>query len=152
VKPDDISDVALVRLYRDARKTMDLPTALRHVAAELDRPRCAGLAPEVVAVANEVAVRFNTTRDLLLGRTEKNALKRGRVIAWWLLHYRFDMSYPKIGKAFWGRDHSTVLQMVAELAEEMRHNAGTLMLVQDIEAAAYRRLAAVAGEMQRRAA
>jgi chromosomal replication initiation ATPase DnaA len=141
-----LTDFELESRFTRARKTRDLAAALRYVFEELDRERCAHLPPVVAAVVGEVASRFNTTRDTLLGRTDKKALKRARVIAWWLLHYRFDaMSYPQIGKAFAGRSHATILKLVAELSSEMKADDRLATLVASVEAA-------VMGELVRKAA
>ena len=145
MKPPDLSDFALEVLFTQARKTMELGQAIRHVLNEVDRLRCAGLRPEVVAIANEVAARFNTTRAILLGRESKKALKRARVMAWWLLHFRYDLSYPTIGRAFGGRHHTTILLLTRAFAALVERDPRLRRLLDEVEAAAW-------GEMQRRAA
>ncbi len=137
---DDVSDFALESMFTRARKQMELGPALRHVLQELERARCARLLPVVVAVCEEVADRYNTTRDILLGPTVRKLLCRPRAIAWWLLKFRFDQfSYPQIGKPF-GRHHTTILVALAAFQGLLQQDDRLRAELQDIEAAVAARL------------
>ena len=143
MKPaDDLTDFALESMFTKARKTRDLATALRHVFAELDASRCSHIPAAVVAVLNEVGPRFNTTRDVLLGRDGNYLHARPRALAWWLLHFRFDqMSYPAIGKVFEGRHHTTILKRVADITSLMVVDDDLAAMLDGIEAAVRGRMA-----------
>jgi len=140
MNPADLTDFALESLFTEARKTRDLAGALRFVLDEVDRRRCAGLLPDVVAVTDEVASRFATTRELLLGREQKYHLARPRVIAWWVLHYRFDVNYPTIAAQFQGRHYSTICKTVAELTSAIKTDDVLRATLAGIEAAVRGRL------------
>lgn len=136
-----LSDFALESMFTRARKTMELGPALRFVLGELDRIRCSAVPAIVTAVVDEVAPRFETTREMLLGRSRRRMHARPRIVAWWLLHYRFNMAFEKIGDAFGGRDHSTVSVQVAALQLEMAAGGAVVDLVAGVEAAVLGQLA-----------
>ena len=135
-----MSNQELVRLFSEAQRTMALSAALRLVISENDRRRRDALTLTAYPVIDLVAALHNTTRDALLGRQDGPGafqLGRPRVICWWLLHYRFGMSYPALGEAFSGRDHSTVLRLVARFNHEVKRDEDLRQQLSEIEAAAW---------------
>jgi chromosomal replication initiator protein len=55
---------------------------------------------------------FRLTRDELIGPSRKQPLARYRQIAMYLCRENTDLSLPKIGASFGGRDHTTVIHAV----------------------------------------
>jgi len=135
-----MSDVELVRLFSEARRTMELSKALRLVIVEADRRRKDGLSLTALPIVDLVAAMHNTTREALVGRQGGPGafqLGRPRAICWWLLHYRFGMSYPALGEAFGGRHHATVLRLTARFNEEVKADEDLRQQLAEIEAAAW---------------
>ncbi len=69
-------------------------------------------ADRIIAVTAE---HFNTTPSDLIGPSRKQPLARSRQIAMYLCRENTELSLPKIGKAFGGRDHTTVIHAVNKI-------------------------------------
>jgi chromosomal replication initiator protein len=74
-------------------------------------------------IIDRVALFSGATRDDLLGPSRRQPLARHRQIAMYLCREYTDLSLPKIGKAFGGRDHTTVLHAVDKIKNLMRSDA-----------------------------
>jgi len=66
------------------------------------------------------AAHFRTTPADLIGPSRKQPLARNRQIAMYLCRENTDLSLPKIGAAFGGRDHTTVIHAVDKVKTLMR--------------------------------
>ncbi len=62
----------------------------------------------------------STTPEELVGPSRKQPLARSRQIAMYLCREHTDLSLPKIGKRFGGRDHTTVIHAVDKVKTLMR--------------------------------
>ncbi len=69
-------------------------------------------AERIIAVT---ASHFHTTPDDLVGPSRKQPLARSRQIAMYLCRENTNLSLPKIGEAFGGRDHTTVIHAVDKI-------------------------------------
>ena len=74
-------------------------------------------------IINRVASFSGNTRDDLLGPSRRQPLARYRQLAMYLCREYTDLSLPKIGKAFGGRDHTTVLHAVDKIRTLMQSDA-----------------------------
>ncbi len=74
-------------------------------------------------IINRVASFTGNTRDDLLGPSRRQPLARYRQIAMYLCREYTDLSLPKIGKSFGGRDHTTVLHAVEKIKTLMQSDA-----------------------------
>ncbi len=63
---------------------------------------------------------YGLSPDQLTGPSRKQPLARSRQIAMYLCRDLTDLSLPKIGAAFGGRDHSTVLHAVDRVKRLMQ--------------------------------
>lgn len=70
----------------------------------------------VELIQYEVCRYFNISRAELIGPGRSRALAYPRQIAMYLCRELTDESLPKIGKAFGGRDHSTVMHATAKIS------------------------------------
>lgn len=142
ISRDVVTDETLALIFGNARKTMGLSESLRFVVEEVERIRSQQVPAPFLAVVDEVARRFETTRRMLLGRDQMKFYKPARMLAFYVLHEKFDFSYPVIGRFFDGRDHSTIQKMLDAdgYAERVRRNDILRATVASVYAAASARL------------
>jgi chromosomal replication initiator protein len=74
-------------------------------------------AERIIAVT---AAHFETTPADLISPSRKQPLARNRQIGMYLCREHTDLSLPKIGQAFGGRDHTTVIHAVDKIKTLMR--------------------------------
>jgi len=71
----------------------------------------------VELIQHEVCRYFGVARQDLLGQSRSKPFSYPRQIAMYLCRELTDESLPKIGKAFGGRDHSTVMHATAKISK-----------------------------------
>jgi chromosomal replication initiator protein len=74
-------------------------------------------------IINQVASYSGASRDELVGPSRRQPLARHRQVAMYLCREYTDLSLPKIGRAFGGRDHTTVIHAVDKIRTLMRSDA-----------------------------
>lgn len=77
--------------------------------------------PEITAglVIAQTAAYFNLTIEDLCGTSRSRTLVTARQIAMYLCRELTDLSLPKIGQEFGGRDHTTVMHANKKISEQM---------------------------------
>lgn len=105
------------------------PSLVEVALSDLLPPR-GDVTPE--KVVDLVARKFNLTAEKLLGRDRTKEVAFPRQIAMYLLREEFKISYPQIGEALGGRDHSTVMSAIDKIKEQIQH--GDRRLERDIAA------------------
>jgi chromosomal replication initiator protein len=88
-------------------------------------------APTIMAV---VADFFGVTMDELCGPGKTKALAQSRQIAMYLCRELTDLSLPKIGQTFGGRDHTTVMHADKKIRNEIAQRRKTFEQVQELTA------------------
>ena len=68
-----------------------------------------------------VCTHFHIPTDDLLSHARSRSVSRARHIAMYLCRQRLQCSFPEIGRAFNGRDHTTVMSAVRKV-EAQREN------------------------------
>ncbi len=86
-------------------------------------------APVIMAVTAEF---FGLTIDDLCGPGKTKALAQSRQIAMYLCRELTDLSLPKIGQTFGGRDHTTVMHADKKIRKEMAERRRTYDQVQEL--------------------
>jgi len=71
------------------------------------------------AIMDAAASYFSISMDDLIGSSRVATIATARQIAMYLCRELTDMSLPKIGNKFGGRDHSTVLHAVRKINEKI---------------------------------
>ena len=66
-----------------------------------------------------VAREWQTTVEALLGRDRSHKIAQPRQVAMYLLRKETDASFPQIGDALGGRDHSTVMYAINKISNEI---------------------------------
>jgi len=88
-------------------------------------------APTIMAV---VADFFGLTMDELCGPGKTKAVAQARQIAMYLCRELTDLSLPRIGQTFGGRDHTTVMHADKKIRNEIAQRRKTFEQVQELTA------------------
>lgn len=126
---------ALIRVVAFAslnKQTIDVPlteVVLRDVIADDDSLQIS--AASIMAVTAEF---FDTTIDDLCSGSKTRSLVRARQIAMYLCRELTDLSLPKIGRTFGGKDHSTVIHANRKILKEMKDDRRTYDQIQELTA------------------
>ena len=88
-------------------------------------------APTIMAVTAEF---FGVTMDDLSGPGKTKALAQARQIAMYLCRELTDLSLPRIGQTFGGRDHTTVMHADKKIRNEISLRRKTFEQVQELTA------------------
>ncbi len=86
----------------------------------------------VDSVQREVCRYYGITADELVGQKRTRRLVMPRQVAMYLTRELTDDSLPSIGRAFGGRDHSTVLYAVQKISREMTGAGDIYAAVKDL--------------------
>lgn len=76
---------------------------------------------------------FDINPDLLTGNKRSRDITYPRQLAMYLCRELTDMSLPKIGQAFGGKDHTTVLHACEKIMEDMQNNAETRRAISEMK-------------------
>jgi len=86
----------------------------------------------VQVIMEEVAEHFSLTIDDLCSPSRSRQLVTARQIAMYLTRELTDLSLPRIGKAFGGRDHTTVMHAKSKIANLMQERRAIYDQVQEL--------------------
>ena len=91
--------------------------------------------PEKITAAlimNETSQYFSVTVDALCSADRSRVLVTARQIAMYLCRELTDLSLPKIGQTFGGRDHTTVMHAYRKIAVQMAEKRATFNQVTEL--------------------
>ena len=88
-------------------------------------------AATIMAVTAEF---FATSIDELCGTSRTRSLSRARQIAMYLCRELTDLSLPKIGVTFGGKDHTTVMYAQNKILKEIKDDRRTYDQIQELTA------------------
>ena len=71
--------------------------------------------PGCMEILAHVAQSLNVTPEDILGRKRNPELVRARQLAMYICRQELGLSYPELGKAFGGKDHSTVIYAIKKI-------------------------------------
>ena len=149
VVPRDVLELIATRVQRNIRELegalirvvafaslngqdIDIPLAevvLRDVVADDDSLQIS--AATIMAVTAEF---FTTSIDELCGSSKTRSLARARQIAMYLCRELTDLSLPKIGVTFGGKDHTTVMYAQKKIVREIKDDRRTYDQIQELTA------------------
>ncbi|WP_322645553.1 chromosomal replication initiator protein DnaA [Oerskovia flava] len=124
---------ALIRVTAFAnlnRQQVDLPLAeivLKDLITDEDT---AEITP--AAIIAQTAAYFGLTIEDLCGSSRSRVLVTARQIAMYLCRELTDLSLPKIGQQFGGRDHTTVMHANRKITEQMAERRSTYNQVTEL--------------------
>jgi len=124
---------SLIRLMAFAsllKRSIDRPLA-EQVLQEFIRP---GNKPPVDAatIIKRTAERFGTTVESMKGKRRTSSAVRPRQVAMYLCRRLTSMPLTEIGKAFGGRDHTTVLYACEKVEDLLRTDAEMSRLIEEL--------------------
>jgi chromosomal replication initiator protein len=99
-----------------------LTPSLVEVALSDLLPSHSDLAPE--RIVSQVAEYYKLSIEKLLGRDRTKEVAHPRQIAMYLLREEAKISFPQIGEALGGRDHSTVMSAIDKVKDQYRNGDG----------------------------
>lgn len=108
-----------------------LALAAQHVQERHDQPwKAPDKVQRILAAASEVS-RFSV--EQITGHSRRREIVAVRQIAMYVTRITTDMSYPEIGRAFGGRDHTTILHAVKKIEHDMAEREDIHDRVQDLQ-------------------
>ncbi len=107
-----------VALAEEVLKDILLDAAYREIPVEL--------------IQHEVCRYFGISKGDLLGSSRSKAFSYPRQVAMYLSRELTDESLPKIGRAFGGRDHSTVMHALAKISKLMNSDRDVFNQIHEI--------------------
>lgn len=75
---------------------------------------------------------FGVPEEDLKGSSRKREISQARQIGMYLMRQHTDLSLPKIGALFGGKDHTTVMYSCDKIAKQMKKDPSVTQLVKDI--------------------
>ncbi len=147
--PDDVMEFIASRIERNIR---ELEGALIRVTAfaSLNKQQVDLSLAQIVlrdlirdSVSNDIdaatimavtAEYFGVTLDELCGQSKVRAIASARQIAMYLCRELTDLTLPKIGATFGGRDHTTVMHAAKKIRNELAERRQTYDHVQELTA------------------
>ncbi|MBP3448336.1 MAG: chromosomal replication initiator protein DnaA [Clostridia bacterium] len=88
--------------------------------------------PGIETVMVETAGYFNIDPQLLKSSSKKKEIVKARQVAMFLAREVLEMSLPKIGEEFGGRDHSTVMYSIEKINEIRKTDAYIDTIIEEI--------------------
>jgi chromosomal replication initiator protein len=124
---------ALIQLhaYASLMKTSVTPTLAEEVLSKHFGEQAAPVI-DAQKVQLEVSKKFNVDLSDLKGKSRSADIVLPRQIAMYLIRELTDSSLPSVGKAFGGRDHSTVLHACKKIEEKLEKDKSLASLVREI--------------------
>ena len=120
---------AFASLNRQAVDTQLAEIVLRDLIPDSHSPEIT--APTIMAVCAEY---FELTLEEMCGPGKTKAVAQARQIAMYLCRELTNLSLPKIGQLFGGRDHTTVMHADKKIRNEMAQRRRTFEQVQELTA------------------
>ena len=87
---------------------------------------------DIQRIQRVVAEYYNVTVDDLKSKKRVSTIAFPRHIAIYLSRQLTDESFPRIGMAFGGRDHSTVMSSCERIKEELKTNNQLVKIIDEI--------------------
>lgn len=108
-----------------------LPMTVEHLTAVLNPPTDK-LEASPKAVLTAVAEHFQVTVDELKGASRRREISQARQMGMYLMRQHTDLSLPKIGDEFGGKDHTTVLYSCTKVEKQIKRDLDLAQTVRQI--------------------
>jgi chromosomal replication initiator protein len=108
-----------------------LPLRVENIAPILN-PQLAIVAARPASVLEAVSLELNISIDDLKSASRRREISQARQLAMYLMRQHTNLSFPKIGEEFGGKDHTTVLYSCEKIAQRLEQEPSLVKLLDRI--------------------
>ena len=104
---------------------------IENLISGLDAP-AARVVASPMSVIDSVSGVFCVSFDEIKGNSRRREISQARQIAMYLMRQHTDLSLPKIGEVFGGKDHTTVLYSCDKIAQLVKKDLNMAQTVREL--------------------
>lgn len=109
-----------------------MPMTVENIAPVLNPPReQVEVSPEIILAT--VAETFGVSIDDLLSSSRRREISQARQVAMYMMRQHTELSLPKIGQAFGGKDHTTVMYSCEKISKRKETDTQLQATLRDID-------------------